>query len=106
MRLPIRLLINLYLVMIPVLALWAALFYFAMVDEINDEADDSLEDYAELIIIRHLAGRELPSLNNGSNNSYRLRPVDSLYVAERPRLQFHDEDVYISEKGRPSRRVS
>lgn len=99
MRLPIRLLINLYLVMIPVLALWAALFYFAMVDEINDEADDSLEDYAELIIIRHLAGQELPSLNNGSNNSYRLRPVDSLYVAEQPRLQFHDEDVYISEKG-------
>lgn len=99
MRLPIRLLINLYLVMIPVLALWAALFYFAMVDEINDEADDSLEDYAELIIIRHLAGQELPSLSNGSNNSYRLRPVDSLFAAEQPRLQFHDADIFIPEKG-------
>ena len=75
MKLSSRLLLHLTLVMVPVLALWSALFYFAIVDEITDEADDSLEDYSELIITRHLAGRELPSLNNGSNNSYTLRPA-------------------------------
>ncbi|MBQ1940110.1 MAG: HAMP domain-containing histidine kinase, partial [Alistipes sp.] len=99
MKLSSRLLLHLTLVMVPVLALWSALFYFAIVDEITDEADDSLEDYSELIITRHLAGRELPSLNNGSNNSYTLRPVDSLYAIAQPRLHYHDADVYIPEKG-------
>ena len=55
MKLSSRLLLHLTLVMVPVLALWSALFYFAIVDEITDEADDSLEDYSELIITRHLA---------------------------------------------------
>lgn len=31
-----------------------------MIDEVNDEVDDSLEDYSETIIIRALAGEELP----------------------------------------------
>ena len=30
-----------------VLSFWALFFYFAMMNEINDEVDDSLEDYAE-----------------------------------------------------------
>lgn len=50
------------------------LFYAAMVDEINDEADDALEDYSELIVTRMLAGRALPSLNSGSNNSCSIAP--------------------------------
>lgn len=99
MKLTTRLALHLSMVMLPVLVLWAALFYFAMVDEINDEADDALEDYSELIIMRHLAGRELPPLNNGSNNSYTLRPVDSLYAASHLRVRYHDADVYIPEKG-------
>lgn len=36
-------------------------FYIAVIDEVNDEVDDSLEDYSETIIIRALAGEELPS---------------------------------------------
>lgn len=99
MKLTSRVALNLSLVMIPVLALWAALFYVAVVDEINDEADDALEGYAELIIIRHLAGRELPPLNDGSNNSYQLRPVDSLYAATHPHISYQDVAWYIPEKG-------
>lgn len=99
MKLTTRLFLHLSAVMLPVLALWAALFYFAMIDEINDEADDALEDYSELIIMRYLAGRELPTLNNGSNNSYTLQPVDSLYAATSSRVSFHDAEVYIPEKG-------
>ena len=41
-----------------------------MIDEVNDEVDDALEDYSETIIIRALAGEELPSKTNGSNNQY------------------------------------
>ena len=38
---------------------WAVCFYMGIMEEINDEVDDSLEDYSELIIIRSLAGEEL-----------------------------------------------
>ena len=44
MKLIYRIALRLSLVLLPLLALWAVLFYAAMVDEINDEADDALED--------------------------------------------------------------
>ena len=72
MKLIYRIALRLSLALLPLMALWAALFYYAMVGEINDEADDALEDYSTLIIARMLAGRELPALNSGSNNSHRL----------------------------------
>ena len=43
MKLIYRIALRLSLVLLPLLALWAVLFYAAMVDEINDEADDALE---------------------------------------------------------------
>lgn len=98
MKLICRIALRLSLALIPLMALWGALFYFAMVEEINDEADDSLEDYAELIVTRMLAGRELPSLNNGSNNSYTIVRVDAEYAASRPRIEYRDADIYIPEK--------
>ena len=76
MKLLYRLALRLTVVLVPLLVLWAALFYYATVDEIHDEADDSLEAYSYMIMTRHLAGETLPPLNNGSNNSYQLRQVD------------------------------
>jgi hypothetical protein len=35
------------------LAGWAVLFYLTMIDEINDEVDDSLENYAEINVLNH-----------------------------------------------------
>ena len=80
MKLIYRIALRLSLVLLLLMALWAALFYYTMVGEINDEADDALEDYSTLIISRMLAGRELPSLNSGSNNSYSITPVDAAYA--------------------------
>ena len=48
MKLIYRIALRLSLILIPLMALWATLFYFMMVEEINDEADDTLEDYSEL----------------------------------------------------------
>lgn len=98
MKLIYRIALRLSLTLIPLMALWGALFYFTMVEEINDEADDSLEDYAELIVTRMLAGRELPAQNDGSNNSYSIARVDAGYAASRPRIEYYDADVYIPEK--------
>ena len=69
MKLIYRIALRLSLVLLPLMALWGVLFYLTMVDEINDEADDALEDYSERIIMRVLAGRELPRPGDGSNNS-------------------------------------
>lgn len=66
--------------------------------EINDEADDALEDYSELIVTRMLAGRALPSLNSGSNNSYSIAPVDEAYASKHPRIVYYDAEVFIPEK--------
>lgn len=63
MKLIYRIVIRISLLLILVLGVWAVFFYMAMMDEVNDEVDDSLEDYSEVIIIRTLAGEELPSQN-------------------------------------------
>ncbi len=99
MKLIYRILIRLSLALVAVLTLWAVLFYIAMINEVNDEMDDSLEDYAETILIRHLAGAELPSQDSGTNNQYFLRQVDREYAAHRPRISYADSMVYIREKG-------
>ncbi len=82
--------------LLPILALWSVVFYFVMVEEINDETDDSLEGYAELIIRRTLAGVELPSVSDGSNNTYTIEPLPG--VAVQPSMVYSDSLVYIHEK--------
>ncbi len=98
MKLIYRIALRLSLVLLPLMALWGVLFYFTMVDEINDEADDALEDYSELIVKRMLAGRELPAPNNGSNNSYSIVSIAAAEAAERPHIDYCDAEVYIPEK--------
>lgn len=81
-----------------VMLAWAAFFYFALLNEVNDEMDDSLEDYSENIIRRALAGEPLPSLDNGSNNQYYLREVSKEYADLHEKIRFTDKRVYIREK--------
>ena len=91
-----------------VLAFWSVLFYFAIMDEINDEVDDSLEDFAEVIILRSLAGEPLPEEPTGSNNQYYLREVTPEYAAANSHIRYEDREVYIKEKKEtePARVVS
>ncbi len=81
-----------------ILSIWAVLFYFTMIDEINDEMDDSLEDYSETIIIRALSGEQLPSKNNGSNNQYYLTRISEETALSTPNISYADSMVYIHEK--------
>ena len=97
MKLISRIALRLSLALLPLMALWGVLFYFTMVDEINDEADDALEDYSELIVKRMLAGRELPKPNNGSNNSYSIVPIGAPEAAVRPHIDYYD--AYYELKG-------
>ena len=98
MKLIYRILIRLSLALLAVLTVWTVFFYFTMIDEINDEVDDALEDYSETIIIRSLAGKELPSKNDGSNNSYSIRPITREEARQYPAIEYYDADIYIKEK--------
>ena len=93
MKLIYRITIRLSIALLPILLLWATVFYYSMVNEINDETDDSLEDYAEMLIRRTLTNGELPEHNNGSNNTYSIEPLPHDYSGEHF-MRFEDEDVY------------
>ena len=99
MKLFYRVLIHLLVGILIVFSGWAVVFYWGMMEEVNDEVDDSLEDYSELIIMRSLAGKELPSNDNGSNNQYFLREVDASYAQSKESICYLDSMVYIHEKG-------
>lgn len=98
MKLIYYIILRISIALILILTVWAAFFYVTMIDEINDEVDDSLEDYSETIIIRALAGEELPSKNNGSNNQYYLTEVNKEYAESHDDIQYKDSMVYIVEK--------
>lgn len=98
MRLFTRVQLHLLVAVLAVLVGWAVVFYASIVNEITDEVDDSLEDYSELIIIRSLAGVELPSNHSGSNNQYYLKPVDSIYALSKESICYRDTMIYIPEK--------
>ena len=48
MKLVYRILLHLSWALSLLLAAWAVLFYFTLIDEINDEVDDALEARAEV----------------------------------------------------------
>lgn len=81
-----------------IMTAWAVFFYWAIIDEVNDEVDDSLEDYSESLIIRYLNGEDMPSLNNGSNNQFYMYDVSSEYAETYPQISYRDEMVYIDDK--------
>ncbi|MBQ5889131.1 MAG: HAMP domain-containing histidine kinase, partial [Bacteroidaceae bacterium] len=98
MKLIYKVTIRLALVILPILLLWATVFYFAMVNEVNDETDDSLEDYAEMIAQRVVTGEKLPTPGDGSNNTYaiELLPATETYSDSK---SYDDREVYLPQKG-------
>jgi hydroxyethylthiazole kinase-like uncharacterized protein yjeF len=97
MKLITRVTLRLAIVLLPIMIIWGMVFYFSIVTEINDETDDSLEDYAEMLVRRTLAGKELPMPGNGSNNTYYIEPLpgDTHYETT---FSFKDRRVYIHEE--------
>ncbi len=82
-----------------ILAVWAGLFYFTIVEEVQEETDDVLEDYSAMIIQNFLAGEPMPANDNGSNNTYYVKSIstDSLSYAK-SREGFFSEKMFIEYK--------
>ncbi|MCC8146670.1 MAG: HAMP domain-containing histidine kinase [Bacteroidales bacterium] len=99
MNLIYRITFRISVVLLLLFAIWGTAFYFLIIEEINDETDDSLEDYSEYIITRALAGEKLPEKENGTNNTYYITEVTPEYVKNTPAIQFMDKTVYLQSKG-------
>lgn len=82
-----------------IIAIWAAFFYFAMIDEINDETDDALENYSDQIIQKWLTEEQLPPSGEASNNSFELKEISEAYAkSQHLKNIFTDSMVYIPNK--------
>ena len=82
-----------------IMAIWAAFFYFAMIDEINDETDDALENYADQVIHKWLTEEQLPASGEASNNSFELVEISKIHATSMHRQNLYtDSMVYIPSK--------
>ena len=98
MKLIYRIIWRLSLALLVLMAGWAVAFYAILTAEINDETDDTLEDYAHDLVSRVLTGDTLPSQDNGTNNTYHLDEVSEEYAAAIPAVRYFDETVWIASK--------
>lgn len=98
MKLIVRIFTRLIPALLVIITLWGVFFYYAVMDEVNDETDDTLEDYSEIIITRFLAGQEMPAQADGTNNSYYLNEISEEYADEFEKIRYSDEMIYIPEK--------
>ncbi|MDR2882978.1 MAG: HAMP domain-containing histidine kinase [Alistipes sp.] len=98
MKLIHRILGRLSVALLILMAVWAVAFYAILTAEINDETDDTLEDYAHDLITRVLAGETLPSEDNGTNNTYHLAEVTGTDAAQRPAVSYSDETMWMASK--------
>ena len=76
---------------------WSIPFYYALIDEVNDETDDSLEKMSEIIIKRTLAGEELEEAFISNNNQFTIRDVSAEYAASHDHIRYEDREVYVKE---------
>lgn len=86
------------LVMVFVMSLWAVLFYMALMEEANDEVDDTLQSCSEVIMLKWLSGKEMPLQSNESVNHYYLREVPADYAQQVPAMIFRDEELFMAER--------
>lgn len=98
MKLLYRITLRISAALLVLFAVWGTVFYFLMIDEINDETDDALENYSEYIIRRVRSGERLPESDNGTSNSYYLTEVDAAYAEEHPSARFLEQEVFIYSK--------
>ncbi len=82
-----------------VMAVWAIAFFFVMMHEVSDEVDESLENYADVLMLRALRGEELPTENLGTTSEYTLREVSDEYAGRHSHVRYEDSKVYVRARG-------
>lgn len=98
MRLIGKIMNRMTVVLMATLLAWCLLFYYAIQREMIDEVEDSLELQAEMLMIRYLAGEEIPPREIGTNNSYAIIPVTEDYAATYPPMSFESKDIWVPQR--------
>ena len=65
-----------------------------MLDDVNDETDDALDLFTELVIEKALSGNELPA-NEGTNIMYDIIPVGEQFAQDYPRIRYYYSEQYF-----------
>ena len=94
MKLETRVLRQVLLVLLSVLPIWGVIFYFHVIYEVNDETDDSLENYKE-IIIKKVLSEGLESLSSGDVMTKYFIDEISPEAARKVKEQYKDTTIYI-----------
>ncbi len=78
-----------------VICIWSVLFYFAIMHEIDDEIEDSLELYAFQLIQEKNEGKLDSVKYDGSNNSFLIEKITKEEALAMDNMSFKDTNVFI-----------
>ena len=76
------------------MAVWGVLFYYAIVDEVVDETDDTLENYGEILMKSALHDPSILETEGSLMSFYKFTPI-SEEEGRHYRQVFYDATVYI-----------
>ena len=85
---------KLALLLFLLMAVWGVLFYYAIIDEVVDETDDTLENYGEILMESALHDPSILKTEGSLMSFYKFTPI-SEEEGRHYRQVFYDATVYI-----------
>ena len=85
---------KLALLLFLLMAVWGVLFYYAIIDEVVDETDDTLENYGEILMESALHDASILEKEGSLMSFYKFTPI-SEEEGRHYRQVFYDATVYI-----------
>ncbi len=85
---------KLSLLLLLLMALWGVLFYYAIMDEVMDETDDTLQNYAHLLIKKALRDPSVLNTEGNLMSFYTFRPITEA-EGHNYREMLYDSTVYV-----------
>ena len=85
---------KLALLLFLLMAVWGVLFYYAIIDEVVDETDDTLENYGEIFMESALHDPSILETEGSLMSFYKFTPI-SEEEGRHYRQVFYDATVYI-----------
>ena len=85
---------KLALLLFLLMAVWGVLFYYAIIDEVVDETDDTLENYGEILMESALHDPSILETESSLMSFYKFTPI-SEEEGRHYRQVFYDATVYI-----------
>ena len=85
---------KLALLLFLLMAVWGVLFYYAIIDEVVDETDDTLENYGEILMESALHDLSILETEGSLMSFYKFTPI-SEEEGRHYRQVFYDATVYI-----------